>query len=75
MSGPEGRSGSHKEPKMTRSAAAAAAAKQTLKGSKSDDNISRFKHLKTIIKALQHQGGALTDEISELKSFIKGLTL
>ena len=76
MSGPEGRSGSHKEPKITRSAAAAAAAaKQTLKGFESDNNISRFKHLETTVKALQHQGSALTDEINKLKGLIKGLTL
>ena len=60
---------------MTRLAAAAATAKQTLKGFKNDNNISRFKHLKTTVKALQHQGGALTDKINELKSLIKRLTL
>ena len=74
MSSPEERKSSGKEPKMTR-AAAAAAARQTLEGVESDDNSSRFEHLETTVKALQHQGGALTDEISELKGLIKGLTL
>ena len=73
MSSPEDRKSSGKEPRMTR-AAAAAAAMQTLEGTESDDNNSRFEHLETTVKALQAQGGALTDEISELKGLIKGLT-
>ena len=71
MSSSQGRKDPETEPRLTRSAAAAA--KESKKDEESDDD-SRLEHLETTVKALQQQGGALTNEISELKGLLRSLS-